>query len=260
MYQVALVKCLRRERGLLFHYMHKGWRPYFTSEQKPFLWGKVKCNAYKHVILIFIIMTRFLKTSIAAIVALIGFTANAQEPLGITVKAGLNVNYATIKGSDYNDLSPRVGFHIGAAYEIPVAGSFAIEPAVLLDTRGFQMDNTALNTGKAKASFVGITIPVAAKYSFLIGNDNKLFVAAGPFANIALSGKLKEGGKKEDVKFGSGGDETKRANYGITAGAGVELNRFVISLMTDSGISKINNDSDTKLRLGDVKLSVGYKF
>lgn len=144
---------------------------------------------------------------------------------------------------------------------------FAIEPGILLDTRGFKIEGA-----DSKIDIIGLTIPVLAKGKFAVSHKLLVFASVGPYANIGLSGKSRKKGVDYDVEFGSSNpSQMKRVNYGINFGAGIEINRFIIGAGYDLGLSNLGNSNvvsggiinvniDNQIHVDAFKLSIGYKF
>lgn len=211
-------------------------------------------------------MKKFIITLVVTTVTI--FTMQAQEGLGLSLKAGLNINQGTMLVSS-QDIKTEglVGFHAGVAYEIGMLKYFAIEPGVLLDTRGFKIEGA-----DRKIDIIGLTIPVLAKGKFAVSDKLLVFASVGPYANIGLSGKSRKKGVDYDVEFGSSNpSQMKRVNYGINFGAGIEINRFIIGAGYDLRLSNLGNSNvvsggiinvniDNQIHVDAFKLSIGYKF
>lgn len=78
--------------------------------------------------------------------------------------------------------------------------------------------------------------------------------------NVGLFGKgtTKVGSEEEkhDIKFGDEG--VNRFGFGLNFGGGVELNKFVLSVGYDLGLTEIAKDS--KSYANAIKIGLGYKF
>ena len=77
-----------------------------------------------------------------------------------------------------------------------------------------------------------------------------------------IDGKTEK--EKEDVEWGSekGKSDLKRLDFGLTIGAGVEIDLFQIGLGYNLGLANISpyNDGGMKINNRVIGLSVGYKF
>jgi opacity protein-like surface antigen len=124
---------------------------------------------------------------------------------------------------------------------------------------------------KIKTNLFYLDIPLTAKASFDLG-DAKVFGLFGPYIGMGLTGQSKTvttiDGKtekeKEDVEWGSekGKSDLKRLDFGLTIGAGVEIDLFQIGLGYNLGLANISpyNDGGMKINNRVIGLSVGYKF
>lgn len=206
-------------------------------------------------------------------ISIICFQANAQT-LGI--KGGFNLANMHEKDDDEtysDDYTMNPGFHAGLFAEFPINEFLSFEPGLLLTTKGMKYEDDILGINvKAKVNLYYLDIPLALKASHDIGGNAKIFGAVGPYVGIGLSGKVKataefmgeEETEVEDIEWGSDEDEDdlRRLDYGLTFGAGVEVNPVLFGISYDLGLANISSYQDfgtsTKNRV--LKFSVGYKF
>lgn len=195
------------------------------------------------------------------------------------IKAGLNLSNMLHKDDDdifSEDYKIKPGFHIGATAEFPLSEMLSFETGLLLSTKGFRTSEEGTFTGKTykyeeKFNLLYLDVPLTAKATFDLGGA-KIYGVFGPYVGMGLSGKGKyeetfgsetESGE-EDVKWGSDEDESdlKRLDFGLTMGAGVELNSIQIGLTYGLGLANISpyTDGGTKIKNRVLGLSVGYKF
>lgn len=236
-------------------------------------------------------MNRIIKVALVAFVGVLGFNANAQD-LGVTVKGGVNFNSLSlsVSGEDAEEnptegLKGSVGFHLGASYEIPVNELFFVEAGLLFDTRGFKIERTRENDFRKSETKIGVSlysfnIPVVAKVKFPVSDNIKLFAQAGLYAEILLSGKqnyertitskltneTETEKESKSIKFGKYTEEGEeiegpsRFGYGLTFGAGAEINKFVLQLGYDLGLKDYEPEANISQKFNAFKVSVGYKF
>ena len=124
---------------------------------------------------------------------------------------------------------------------------------------------------ESKVNLLYLDIPLSAKASFDLGGT-KIYGVFGPYLGFGLSGKSKyeeafDGeteSDEEDIKWGSDEDESdlKRLDFGLTMGAGVEINSIQIGLSYALGLANISpyTDGGSKINNRVLGLSVGYKF
>ncbi|RRD00968.1 porin family protein [Prevotella sp. OH937_COT-195] len=115
-----------------------------------------------------------------------------------------------------------------------------------------------------------LELPVVFGKNFSIGNDNKLFVEAGPYVAYSLWGSSKV--EKEGVSntrhdiFGK--DGYKRFDYGLTLGLGVDLsNKIRVKCNYEFGIpNMMKNDAKfegttlSTYRNGTIATTLTYTF
>lgn len=156
-------------------------------------------------------MRKTFKVALTLALGLFAMESNAQ----FILKAGTNFNHATT--SKEGKLTGKAGWHAGFGYNIPISGVFSIETGAYFDTRGFKLYGTdfkhtsELIEGVDKSmgqdipySFTtkfisekeetdvdlnAVTIPVLARFTFPLGGDTSVFLAAGPHTNILVKGE-----------------------------------------------------------------------
>ncbi len=195
------------------------------------------------------------------------------------VRAGLSMANMLIKDddgtySDDNKMNP--GFHIGPTMEVPVNDRISFETGLLLSTKGFKVSEEESFMGETydyteKINLYYLDIPLTAIGTFDVGGA-KIYGAFGPYIGIGLSGKSvyeetydgETESEEEDIKFGSDEeeDDLKRLDYGLTAGAGVEINSILIGVSYDFGLANVAayTGEGTTASHRVLKFSLGYKF
>jgi hypothetical protein len=230
---------------------------YFINKLKPIQMKKV--FIYAHLMLLFLITTQTF----------------AQIKFG--VKAGLNLSNMLAKDNDQTyseNFKMKPGFHAGATVEFPIVKRFSFETGLLFATKGTKINEketvgNETNELKGEINLYYLDIPLTAKVTFDIGSA-KIYGDFGLYLGIGLKGKSKieitdMGGTdsfNENIKFGSGSDQVKRVDYGLTAGVGVEIQSVQFGISYGYGLANLSNDTDngtiTKNRV--LGISVGYKF
>jgi hypothetical protein len=214
-------------------------------------------------------------------------TANAQTKVGL--RAG--VNFSNLKYEDElgkkTDTKPVSGIQIGLTADIPLVGSFYVQPGLVYAQRGFKEETGAtLGYGvnfEVKADY--FEIPVNFLFKPEIGSG-KVLIGAGPYVGFGSGGSwtsdsqvVVQGdiaiGNKGDVIFrndGSEGLNLESYNYGrpVDYGAG-----FLLGYEHKSGVFLQGNAqigvANLQSRFGDFQpkgskrnnsfgLSIGYKF
>ena len=200
------------------------------------------------------------------------FNRNKKAKAGLIIKAGLNlsnINYY------FENLGYRMnpGFHIGATAEFPLTEMFSFETGLLLSTKGFKREEMDDNEQLEELNLLYLEIPLTTKASFDLGGT-KLCGIFGPYLGIGLSGRYEHRYdytgmqfsemRKKDVAWGY---NLQRLDYGLTMGAGVEVNSIQISLTYSLGLanltyrqwlSTLNESREYNNRV--LGISVGYRF
>lgn len=193
------------------------------------------------------------------------------------LKGGLNFSDMLVKDDNTtfsNDSKMKLGYNIGATAEFSLSKIFSFETALFLSSKGYK--NSAVTSWIDKPmkvdtemSFLYLDIPLTAKAAFDLGSA-KIYGILGPYIGIGLSGNSKseatyDGETKTsevDVEWGDSRDEVKRLDYGLTIGAGVEINSFDIGISYGLGLANTANDNNNGIiaKHRVLGLSVGYKF
>ena len=181
-------------------------------------------------------------------------------------------------GETYSDdFKMRPGFNIGATAEFPLSEMFSFETGLLLSTKGFNYSLEETEMGETiklewNTNLLYLDIPFLAKSSFDLGYDKKIYGTFGPYVGVGISGKSKikatfEGETETDeetIEWGSDKESSdfKRLDFGLTIGAGVEINSVLIGLNYSLGLANIspNTDNGNMINNRVLGLSVGYKF
>lgn len=210
-------------------------------------------------------------------VVVIAFTMTTElfaQNFGI--KAGLNLSNMLVKADDEtysDDFKMNPGFHIGVTAEFPLAEMISFETGLLLSTKGFKIEEETFfgETYKAaeKLNLLYLDIPLTAKATFDLGGA-KIYGVFGPYVGMGLSGKTKRVAtfdgetvtEERDIQWGSDDEsDLKRLDYGLTMGAGVEINSIQIGLTYGLGLANISSvPGRPKINNRVLGLSVVYKF
>lgn len=189
-----------------------------------------------------------------------------------SLRAGLNLSNMLVKDDDDNysdefEMSP--GFHLGGLVEFPINDAFTFETGLLVSTTGFKMKESDPTFGDSemKATIYNLDIPITAKVYIDAGSSAKVYINFGPYIGYALSGKSKytfDGDSDtEDINIGSEEtDDIKAFDFGIVAGAGVEISSFVVGVSYGLGLANISSYTENGNKISNkvLAISVGYKF
>lgn len=213
------------------------------------------------------------------ILFLVSIQTFAQVRFGI--KAGFNLANMTDKdknGTYSNDYQMKEGFHLGVTAEYSISSNFSFEPGLLYSSKGFTKPEYKAGIGghtvdepEIKITSNYLEIPINAIYKINLGGV-KIFMNAGPYLAYAISGKLKANkiwfGVNEDqterkLKIGNQAtDDFKALDYGLNAGAGVEIKKITVGLQYSLGLANIAPSNDISYTLNNkvISFSLSYKF
>lgn len=189
------------------------------------------------------------------------------------IKAGLNIANFLEKDNDgiCSDVyDPKIGFHAGIVVEIPLGKRFAVEPSIMVSTKGFQYTaEDSDTTYYQEYNLYYLDIPIPVEVMLEIGMV-KVFAAFGPYIGIGIGGNTYDESKSGGVKFDENDDKIswgdkdglKSLDYGLTLGFGVELKGFQLSFAYDLGLANISNytENDFKQNNRVTRISLAYKF
>ncbi|MDY0099156.1 MAG: porin family protein [Bacteroidales bacterium] len=179
------------------------------------------------------------------------------------VKAGLNFSNMLMKDDDHtysDDYEMKPGFHLGPVAEIPINDLLSFETGLIFSAKGFKYSEDSYDM---KLNLFYLDIPLTAKARYDAGFGN-IYGLIGPYLGIGLTGKSVYEDEDEPVDWGSDSDDDdlKRLDFGLTVGAGVEINSIVVGLSYGLGLANISPDTDGGFKINNrvLGLSVGYWF
>lgn len=195
------------------------------------------------------------------------------------VKAGMN--WATMLSKDdvetYSDkyqMVPRL--LLGATAEFPLAGLFSFETGLLLSSKGYKSD-TYYPIPTYEGEYIPVydnrtlnyfEIPLSLKATAKFKNLPFLFTL-GPYIGLGLNEKAtrseynweEEVYERKTYNNQMGKDSHwKRLDYGLQAGAGVEIQKIVMRLHYSYGLANISQVSSIRSKNRIIGLMLGYKF
>jgi len=220
-------------------------------------------------------MNKLIKILIIPFLGLFIQPLNAQT---FGLKAGLNMSTMFEKDDQYtysNNYTYNPGFHIGLTLDIPFNQVISFEPALMFTTKGtkYEISESGIVLN-GKANLYYIDVPLNFKLGFKLDRrgSNKVFFTAGPYIGYGITGKLEASvdfngqseSDSEDVKWGDNAEEDnfKNLDYGMTAGAGIELSALTFGVFYDYGFANISAYQENGLNAQNrvLKISIGYRF
>jgi hypothetical protein len=221
-----------------------------------------------------------MKNSIKLLIVVIWFTM-ATESYGqiFGVKAGLNLSNMLLEDDEdkySDDFKFNPGFHIGPTAEFLIAEMISFETALLVSTKGYKSSDELTIMGEdleieENLKLFYLDIPLTAKLSLEV-EGAKVYGVFGPYLGMGFSGnsksKLTAMGETEsfdeDVEWGSDeeDDHFRRLDYGLTVGAGVEVNAIQIGLTYGLGLANISSytGDGSKINNRVLGISIGYRL
>jgi len=209
------------------------------------------------------------KLLVAFIVTVMSIPSFAQT---FSIRAGMNLSNMLMKDDDdtYSDeFQMNPGFHFGGTVEVPINEALFFEPGLLVSTTGFLIKESDPTFGEMKISTMiyNLNIPLNLKAYVNAGSSARVYFSAGPYIGIALSGKSKSTFNgttdTEDLEIGSADtDDIKAFDFGLQAGAGIEISSFQIGVTYGLGLANISTftDNGSKILNRVLGISVGYKL
>lgn len=196
------------------------------------------------------------------------------------IRAGLNLSNMHFKYGNTilsQDFKMNPGFLLGPTADFPLSDYLSIETAALLSTKGFKTSDketyqSEIYEYKSTLNLVYVDIPIALKGRIGVSDNTYLFLSAGPYVGIGISGKSKSesiynGDKtshEEEVKWGSdeNNDMLKRPDFGLAFGGGVEIKSFQFGIFYNLGLANISAyaEDETKIKNRVLNISAGYRF
>ena len=173
---------------------------------------------------------------------------SAQEDSKWTLKAGVGVS--NLAGSENIGFKSAFSIKLGVGYEFAVSESFSIEPAVMLNNKGFKMEGY---TNYVARYF--FEVPVLAAYKTNLNDNCQLIINAGPYVAYGAFGS--------DLEWGDGGktnvfDSCERFEAGIEAGAKIAFGRMAAGVEFNRAFTKAIKD--TKVYSQVIALTVSSTF
>ena len=214
---------------------------------------------------------------------------NAQT---FSVVGGFNMSDLRVSSSegdiDNNQYSLKPGFHFGFRTDIRINEFLSFAPAVLFSTKGTSMsyeyerpgfefngvilEEAVLVKVDSDITLQYLDIPLALQATHQLNDRLRVYGALGPYLGIGLYGKQKgtteSNGEKESselvLPWGNDPEEDflQRLDMGITIGAGIEIEKVLVGLSFDTGLSNISTYQEEGARIENkvLRFTVGYQI
>ncbi|MCC7465760.1 MAG: PorT family protein [Saprospiraceae bacterium] len=209
-----------------------------------------------------------------------GFAVSAQ----VSIKAGVNLASVAEDAVEENfaEQSSKsiVGFQAGLAFDLATESAFSLQPELLFIQKGGRVSYGFNDNNKVESRYYYnyVEVPVLAKLKFYNTERNTgLYLIAGPYAGLAVSGKVKttltvfgqSSTSEEDISFDNDDpdDRNRRLDWGFSFGGGIKFGQAYLDLRYNLGINNLldqdadnQNDNKPYRRNRGVGLALGYAF
>lgn len=205
------------------------------KKEKPY--GTFKMTIMKKTVLFLFLIT----------MAQVGISQVKFGLRGGALLSGLNYDTPNPNISTENILSYQAGIQINSGF----GGLLGFSTGVLYSAKGSEIDSAAAN-GELKINYIDVPLLLEAKFG---GKNTNVFIEGGMTLSFALNGTFDDGiNSKEDIKFGEDPDEINLLDYGLSVGAGVNLDGFRLGLNYNLGLNNLSNRSTYELKNKNVVL------
>ena len=176
--------------------------------------------------------------------------ASGQDKLQGGVIGGPSSATLSVSGEGtVPDFNARAGFSAGLFVVREIRPGVAFEPEALVTLKGGNATEGSLDVA---ASLTALEFPLLARFHPTSAGKASFHVVGGPVVSFRLTAEQKfttpAGTTTVDVK-----DETRAAEFGLAAGAGVNVGRFRFDGRYTWGLSRLDDDDTDGL---DVKSGV----
>lgn len=194
------------------------------------------------------------------------------------VQFGLNLSNVAIS-SDSSSLSPSIKphFNIGAKLYLPINEKLDFETNLFYSLRGFKtaaqvpaVGSNISDVSDIRTNLGYIDLPHSVRFHTVPVDEKLFFASVGIYSSILVFAfdkqTYKVGGVKKQFKeslpVGSSAlDFTRRFDYGLTIGGGVELGFIQLGLNYDLGLHNIASDQsgNTSVYNRNFRISIAFR-
>ncbi len=191
-------------------------------------------------------------------------SALAQERQ-IGLKAGVNVAAIASDGDDSDSYNRRIGFAAGGFGVWPLAGPTAIQVEALFSQKGAKLSED-LENFEASLELDYLDIPVLLRFQGPVFGSSRLHFFGGPsvsFRTAARSKATNTAFQYDEGEIQNIEDDIEPVDFGILAGAGVDIGRYVvIDARYSWGLSTVNKDTSDGVKIKNRLFSImgGVRF
>jgi hypothetical protein len=226
-----------------------------------------------------------MKISLIAAAILMTATVHAQKA---RIQAGLNfANVSVTDNGRVDDANMLTSFQVGIVGDIKIAPMVAFQPGILFTGKGSKVqsgDPSTANYFKQTTNPFYFEVPANVVFKFPFASESHVFVGAGPYLGIGVSGKATTDGKafgiafhnEENIVFsdddpttfsqeeGTGLGVMKRFDYGVNGTAGIAGKSLVLGVNYGLGLAKLqsgsNSNADNNNKHRVLSVVVGFRL
>lgn len=165
----------------------------------------------------------------AAMFLAVGVFAQGQ-PLGFGLKAGVNFPKYNFSGDNSSDeTKSTTNFHVTAFLDAPLSSNFSVQPGISLQGKGAKyLEGSFLgNDFEVTQNTMWVEVPVNFVAKLPTANVGHVFLGAGPYVGLGLSGKNKLSNNDSSNEFGDfkfGKNESQKGfDFGVNFIGGYQL-------------------------------------
>lgn len=219
-------------------------------------------------------MKTIYKLSIVALISLMGLSASAQRLPKLGIETGVNLSNSSWDVAPL-DKKARVGFQVGITADLEIRDGWHLQSGLSYTTKGAkvegetQIDDTRMN-GKITVNQSYIQLPIYAAYKIAVMPGTRIVFNVGPYFAQGVGGKTNVSGTLPTlnmIDIGDGNVDTygtdgflKRFDFGLGAGAGVELANIVATIRYELGLVNLSRYANFNYKNRNAALTLGYRF
>ena len=193
----------------------------------------------------------------------------AQAPVSYGLRGGVNLGKISNLGENQSN---NTSFNVTGYADLPVAPNFSIQPGLSLQGKGTKFDSRVGDaTGSFTRNTMSLEIPVNAVYYIPTGYSGSVFLGAGPYIGMNLSGKDKIKGdlanaagfeNERDLSFSGDNKDMNRIDAGVNFLAGYRFNGgLLLNAGYGLGLTNLNPVSNNTTYANRVwSFGVGFQF
>lgn len=203
------------------------------------------------------------------------------------IQGGVSLaNITSTTSGQTEDNNMLTTFHAGILSRFDLSKTIDLESGLILSGRGSKAESyfsssTSDNYTRSKFNPLYIEVPLNLVFRLPLETNTNLFIYGGPYAAMGIAGKSKtessfagiKSNSESDIQFSNDDPFTseqedasynklKRFDFGLNAGAGIDLGKVILKANYGYGLVKINstegsNNADDKNKYRTISFSLG---